>query len=78
MEPCEEFFNAAADPLELRNLATEREHAAELAAMRQRYDQELAKWQAEAVGYNGYRRYGVMFDRRVSIETKSDLISAAR
>ena len=71
MEPCEELFNTAADPLELRNLAMEPQHAAELAAMRKRYDQELAKWQAEAVGHNDYQRYGVLFDRRVPMDSKA-------
>ena len=66
MEPVEELFDTQNDPLELTNLAGRPGSAATLEAMRKRYDQELAKWKRQAVDYNDYQRYGVLFDRNVS------------
>ncbi len=73
MEPVEELFNVAEDPLELKNLAAEPEHSTMLRQMRRHYDEELAAWKAEAVPYNDYRRYGTLFDRDAAWETKRPL-----
>jgi arylsulfatase A-like enzyme len=71
MEPVEELFDIENDPLELTNLATSPDSIATLQEMRKRYDQELAKWQRQAVDYNDYQRYGVLFDRGVPLSEKN-------
>jgi len=71
MEPVEELFDTQHDPLELTNLAGRPGSAAMLEAMRKRYDQELAKWKRQAVDYNDYQRYGVLFDRNVPLSEKN-------
>ncbi len=70
MEPTEELFDTANDPLELTNRATDPDSASLLNKMRERYDVELAKWKAEAVPYNDYQKYGVLFDRSVPVAEK--------
>ncbi len=71
MEPVEELFDTQNDPLELTNLAGSPGSTATLQEMRKRYDQELAKWKKQAVNYNDYQRYGVLFDRRVPLSEKN-------
>ena len=65
MEPVEELFDLQSDPLELTNLADRADSAQALQSMRSRYDQELAKWKNQAVDYNDYQRFGVLFDRHI-------------
>lgn len=66
MQPVEELFDTKNDPLELTNLANVPTNQSVLEEMRERYDQELAKWKREAVDYNDYQRYGTLFDRTPS------------
>ena len=70
MEPTEELFDLKNDPLELHTLAGSSEGAPALQEMRQRYDNECAKWKQQAVDYNNYQRYGELFDRNVPISDK--------
>ncbi|MCA9136676.1 MAG: sulfatase [Planctomycetales bacterium] len=70
MEPVEELFDLENDPLELTNLATSPGSAPILDDMRKRYDVELEKWKKEAVDYNDYQRYGILFDRNIPPENK--------
>jgi arylsulfatase A-like enzyme len=56
MKPVEELFDTRNDPLELTNLADSTDNAKILESMRTRYDQELAKWKSQAVGYNDLQR----------------------
>ncbi|TWT91237.1 sulfatase family protein [Neorhodopirellula pilleata] len=70
MSPAEELFDLQSDPLELTNLAISSDSASLLEAMRQRYDQELAKWNQQAVNYNDYQRYGKLFDRTIPLSSK--------
>lgn len=72
MEPAEELFDIKNDPLELTNLVSSPDSAKLLGEMRHRYDQELAKWKTQAVDYNNYHRYGVLFDRTISPDQKKD------
>ncbi|MFN3150299.1 sulfatase [Bremerella sp.] len=65
MKPVEELFDTQNDPLELVNLANQPTSEAILQEMRKRYDQELSKWQREAVDYNDYQRYGTLFEREL-------------
>ena len=69
--PLEEFYDLKNDPLELKNEADNPKRSAALYRMRKRYDRELAKWKREAVAYNNYQPYGVLFDRTIRIEEKS-------
>jgi arylsulfatase A-like enzyme len=71
MEPVEELFDIENDPLELTNVAASPDSTATLEEMRKRYDQELAKWKRQAVDYNDYQRYGVLFDRNVLLSEKN-------
>jgi arylsulfatase A-like enzyme len=64
-EPTEELFHTAKDPLELTNAALNPEYQAQLEAMRKRYDAAVAHWKKEAVPYNNYQPFGVIFDRSI-------------
>ncbi|WP_145288378.1 sulfatase family protein [Pirellulimonas nuda] len=70
MQPTEELFRLSTDPLEMTNLAGSAEAAAQLEAMRARYDTELAAWKEQATPYNNYQKYGLLFDRSIPIEQK--------
>ena len=73
MQPTEELFDLQNDSLELRNLASTAEGANALAEMRLRYENQCAQWKQEAVKYNDYQRYGILFDRNVPIADKEAL-----
>lgn len=64
MKPVEELFDTKSDPLELTNLAISPASQEVLQEMRKRYDQELSKWNRQAVDYNDYQRYGKLFRRK--------------
>ena len=70
MKPTEELFDLAADPHEMKNLANVEESAPELYAMRRRYDAEIQRWKKNAVPYNDYEKYGILFDRNIPVEEK--------
>ncbi|MGJ8642038.1 MAG: sulfatase family protein [Luteolibacter sp.] len=70
MEPTEDVFDLSKDPHEFKNLAPNPENAPLLKDMRQKYDQELAKWKDQAVDYNDYQKFGTIFDRSVSLDDK--------
>ena len=74
MDPVEELFDTKNDPLELKNLAKNPDDAETLEAMRIRYDQELARWKEDVVEYNNYQRYGTLFDRKIPLEDKTELM----
>lgn len=70
MQPAEELFHLSEDPLEMTNLASNEASSSKLQDMRRRYDAELQSWKEQAVPYNDYRKYGVLFDRSVSWSKK--------
>ena len=78
MDPTEELFDLANDPLELTNAALDPNAATQLASMRRRYDTEVKQWQYESVDYNDYQRYGTLFDRTVPMDQKEHLIKGPR
>lgn len=73
MEPTEELYDLANDPLEMKNLASEEEAKVVLNEMRRKYDVELNKWKKESVDYNNYRQYGTLFDRSIPWQSKNQL-----
>lgn len=74
MKPTEELFHLSKDPLELTNLAANPEMQPVLEKMRQTYDAQLKQWVDQAVDYNGYKKYGTLFDRTVDWQAKSKLL----
>ena len=70
MAPAEELFDLKNDPLELTNLAASSDSEPLLRTMRQRYDKELDKWKQQAVDYNDYQRFGILFDREIPLSDK--------
>ena len=71
MEPAEELYNLASDPLEMKNLANDPGSEAVLHSMLERYDKELKHWKQEAVPYNNYQQYSTLFDRTIPWENKN-------
>ncbi len=70
MNPTDELYNTRNDPLELTNIVRNRDDHDTLTSMRERYDQQLAKWRREAVDYNDYQKFGVVFDHAMSWSEK--------
>jgi len=70
LKPTEELFNIKDDPYEMENVANNPKYVNELDRMRKLYDQQLQHWIAKGVKYNGYEKYGVLFDREIEWEQK--------
>lgn len=70
MEPTEELYDLASDPLEMTNLAKDSSSKDILNVMRAKYDQQLMHWKNEAVNYNNYRQYVSLFDRTIPWQEK--------
>ena len=73
IHPSEELFNLKEDPYELMNLVNHSEYQSELAKMRILYDKQLQHWKTEGVKYNGYEKYGVLFDRNIQWAEKESI-----
>ena len=63
LHPTEELFDLVKDPYELVNQAGQSEYQVQLSNMRMLYDQQLQHWKTEGVRYNGYEKYGILFER---------------
>jgi arylsulfatase A-like enzyme len=63
IHPTEELFDLEKDPFELVNQAGKPEYQAQLSRMRKLYDKQLEHWRSEGVRYNGYEKYGEVFER---------------
>lgn len=61
----EELFDINEDPYEMVNLANHTEYKPQLKKMRILYDEQLQHWKSEGVKYNGYEKYGLLFNRKV-------------
>lgn len=70
MDPTEELFDLEKDPSEFTNVAPNIEYESVLGRMRKKYDEELGKWDREAVDYNDYRKYVTFFDRSIPMRVK--------
>ncbi|VGO19661.1 sulfatase family protein [Pontiella sulfatireligans] len=73
-EPAEELYRIDKDRLELTNLAQQPEQKAVLEKMRKQYDGQLGRWQDQAVEYNRYDPFGVLFDRAQPWSKKAPLV----
>ncbi len=71
MEPTEELFHLARDPLEMTNLANNPASLPMLNTMRAKYDAEVQQWKEQTVSYNNYQQYGTLFDRTIPLDQKS-------
>ena len=78
MKPTEELFHLAQDRYEMATLANGPNYAAELATMRQNYDNELAAIKAKVVPGHGYEAYPVLFNRTVAWDEKTPLLKAQK
>ncbi len=72
--PVEELFHIGQDRLEMKNLAGIPEYTKKLEEMRKLYDRHFQHLKEHAVDYNDYRKYGVLFNRRVPWEQKEALL----
>jgi arylsulfatase A-like enzyme len=75
MKPTEELYLTSKDPLELANVATNANRADTLEQMRAYYDEAVRRWRIEAVPYNNYQPYGVIFDREMPWKEKLKKLS---
>lgn len=70
LQATEELFDLKKDPYELVNMANNTESQKQLAKMRVLYDKQLEHWKTEGVKYNGYEKYGILFDRNIPYTEK--------
>lgn len=71
--PTEELYWLERDRLELTNLRSVSMHGRTLETMRSVYDDAVAEWKQKAVPYHGYRKFGILFDRRIPWSEKRGL-----
>ncbi len=64
--PTEELYHIASDPLELTNLAPQPAARDDLERLRGVYQVSHAHWKSNRVGYHGYDRFDVLFDRNLT------------
>jgi arylsulfatase A-like enzyme len=74
-ETAEELYDMKGDPLELKNRAADASHTASLEEMQNVYDQHIAAWKILAVPYNNYRKYAIIFDRKIPWLQKRPLLT---
>ena len=74
MEPKEELYDLSKDAFELDNLISNPIIRKELDYMRQLYDDFVAIWKDEAVPYNDYPKYSILFNRHISWKDKKHLM----
>jgi len=74
MKPTEELYQLNKDPLEMENLVTNPEMEPVLKQMREKYDSQLKDWVSQGVSYNGYQKYGTLFDRNIDWEAKAEVL----
>ncbi|MCC9602456.1 sulfatase [Stieleria sp. JC731] len=75
MQPSEELFNLADDPMELVNVIDDPQEQQTLQTLRHRYQSQLAHLKSNAVAYNDYQVFGTLLDAAVPWESKSSLVN---
>lgn len=74
LAPTEELFNIKKDQYEMENLANNPKYSAQLDKMRKLYNEQLEHWKSDGVNYNGYEKYGILFDRNIHWDRKEKLL----
>ena len=69
-KPANELYDLKADPLELTNQFTSSDYTKARKKMQKLYDQHLAHWKENAVAYNNYQKFGILFDRNLKWDEK--------
>lgn len=67
----EELYCTAADPLELRELSRDPEHAESLERLRVTYQRRLEHWREQRTPHHGYPRFDTIFDRAAAWTDKA-------
>ena len=75
MQPTEELFNIGKDRLEMANLATHPEYAKNLERMRILYNEQYTHLSNNAVNYNDYEKYKILFNLKASPEEKKKYLT---
>ncbi len=78
MSPNEELYDLHSDAGEMTDLSSRSASEPTLRAMRQKYDDHVARWNRDAVPHNGYQPYGEIFDRNIDWQHKADLYPERR
>ena len=78
LKATEELFDLKNDRYELVNLAGDSKYSATLKEMRTKYDKQLAHWKSQAVKYNGYEKYAILFDRTIPWEVKEKTLAEGK
>ncbi len=74
MKPTEELFNVGNDRLEMENLAANNEYQYKLKEMRKLYDKHFTHLVENAVDFNDYRKYEVLFNRKENVGAKASYL----
>ena len=69
-KPTNELYDLKTDPLELTNQFTSSDYTKARKKMQKLYDQHLAHWKENAVAYNNYQKFGILFDRKLKWDEK--------
>ena len=72
LTPTEELFDIQQDPQEMRNLAQDPNHTANLDLLRKHYDHAVDHIKNHAVGRNQYEHYGILLDRNIDWKNKEE------
>ncbi len=78
MKPTEELFHLTQDRIEMANVASDSQLAAQLATARNAYDAEIAAMKAKVIKGHGHEPYPVLFDRTSAWETKEPLLKLTK
>lgn len=70
MQPVEELFHVGNDRLEMKNLATETQYAAQLKHMRKLYKKHYKTMVNDLAPYNNYQQYKIFFNPKSKAEDK--------
>lgn len=75
MRPTEELFNVANDRIEMKNRINDPTAGKVLKQMRKIYDKQVSHIDKNAVDYNDYHKYSVLFDRKTTADKKKPYLT---